>query len=303
MRRTTLAKKSNLVLRRVDSDGAAANEHQHDHDFDHEHEAAWQLIRDDVFDRVRTDDELEALLRDLMSTTSTPYAEVMRRMLGMEDMSEAAARSLLRRIVEHRASMSKALGRSVHVRVAALDLLTLRASRPSRAPRWESRAIVVSPALLEKALEEAGSDAVTGLPQRAHFMSLLRHELRQRKRRSVVVAYLDLDRFKRVNDDHGHARGDEVLRVFARCARVTLRHGDVLARIGGDEFGVLFVDVDVDEAEAAIRRLRERFESRTAPLGVSFSAGIARACEGDVAEELLARADAAMYQDKRQRAR
>lgn len=285
-----------MVLRTIETIGEPANEHDHDH----EHDAAWQLIRDDVFDRVRTERELEALLRDLATKTATPHAEMMQRMLGMEDMTEAAARSFYRRIVEHRAAMSKALGRSVHVRVAALDLLTMRGAR---APRYESRAIVVSPALLERALEEAGSDAVTGLPQRAHFMSLLRHELRQRRRRNVVVAYLDLDRFKRVNDDHGHARGDDVLRTFSRCARLTLRHGDVLARIGGDEFAVLFVDVDPVEAEAAIRRLRERFETRTAPLGVSFSAGIATAAEGDTAEELLARADVAMYRDKRQRAR
>ncbi len=293
VRRAHLAKKTNTVLRTVETVGEVATEH------DQEHEAAWQLIRDDPFGRVTSDHQLEVLLRHFATKTDSPHAEVLRRMLGMDGMNEAAARSLFRRIVEHRASMSRALGRSVHVRVAALDLLTMRGAR---APRYESRPIVVSPALLERALEEAASDAVTGLPLRAHFMSLLRHELRQRKRRSVVVAYLDLDRFKQVNDEHGHARGDDVLRTLARAARLTLRHGDVLARIGGDEFAVLFVDVDLGPAEAAIRRLRERFESRTAPLGVSFSAGLAMAEEDDSAERLLARADVAMYRDKRQRA-
>lgn len=289
-----MAKKANMAFRTVEPVGEAANER------DHEHEAAWQLIREDVFDRVTTDQELEAVLRKIAAKAAAPHAEILRRLLGMEVISEAAARTLFRRIVEHRASMMKALGRSVHVRVAALDLITMRGAHTLRS---DSRPIVVSPALLEKALEEAGSDAVTGLPQRAHFMSLLRHELRQRRRRRFVVAYLDLDRFKRVNDELGHARGDEVLRTFARCGRVTLRQGDVLARIGGDEFAVLLVDVDVEAAEAAIRRLREQFESRTEPLGVSFSAGVAMASEVDTPEGLLARADVAMYRDKRERSR
>lgn len=277
-----------MTLRAVARTGEAANEH--------EHEAAWQLIRDDLFDRATSDDELEDIVAKFAARSSKPYSEVIQRMLGMEGMSEASARGFFRRIVEHRAAMSKTLGRAVHVRVAALDLLTTRS-----APRHESRAILVSPALLERALEEAGSDAVTGLPQRAQFMSLLRHELRQRKRRNMAVVYVDLDRMKRVNDEHGHARGDEVLRTMARAARVTLRHGDVLARIGGDEFALLLLDASMTEAEAAVRRLRARFEAKTAGLGVSFSAGIALADEGEGAEELLARADVAMYREKRER--
>jgi diguanylate cyclase (GGDEF)-like protein len=232
----------------------------------------------------------------LSAKTPKPYAEVIQRMLGMEGVAESEARGFFRRILEHRGEMSKALGRAVHVRVAALDLLTMRSST-----RHESRAILVSPALLERALEEAGSDAVTGLPQRAHFMSLLRHELRQRRRRNMAVVYLDLDHMKRVNDRHGHARGDEVLRLLARAARVTLRHGDVLARIGGDEFAPILLDASQVEAEAAVRRLRQRFEAKTPGLGVSFSAGIALAKEGEGGEELLARADVAMYREKRAR--
>jgi len=283
-----LAKTTDLTLRTIARDGEPANEH--------EHEAAWQLIRDDLFDRASTDAELEDIVERFSSRSAKPYSELIQRMLGMEGMSETAARGYFRRIIEHRAAMSKALGRPVHVRVAALDLLTMRSST-----RQESRAILVSPALLERALEEAGSDAVTGLPQRAHFMSLLRHELRQRHRRSIAVVYLDLDRMKRVNDEHGHAAGDDVLRALARAARVTLRSGDTLARIGGDEFALLLLDASQVEAEAAVRRLRIRFEAKTAPLGVSFSAGIALAGEGEAAEDLLARADVAMYREKRER--
>src|SRR5690606_10052373 len=109
------------------------------------------------------------------------------------------------------------------------------------------------------------------------------------------------DGFKRVNDTHGHARGDEVLRALAVSARVVLRHGDVFARIGGDEFAVMLFDAAPEEAEVVVRRLREHFEASTAPLGTSFSTGIVAAHPGEVAEDLLMRADAAMYRDKRRR--
>jgi diguanylate cyclase (GGDEF)-like protein len=161
---------------------------------------------------------------------------------------------------------------------------------------------MVAPDLLERALEEAGADAITSLPRGGHFMNLLQHELRQRRRR-VAVVFIDLDGFKLVNDEHGHARGDEVLRTMATAARSVLRRGDVLARIGGDEFALMLVDVPPNEARAAVERLRSQFEELTAPLKTSFSAGIAIADGESSADDLLDRADSAMYEEKRRRAR
>ena len=239
-------------------------------------------------------------LADIAARSVTPYTEVLRRLVGVEDMTEPEARAFLERVLAHRRTLSASLGRGVHLRVAALDALTMRPQ--TRSTRKDSHPIVVTPHLLERAFEEATADGVTGLPQRAQFMSLLRHELKQRKRRNLCVAYVDLDRFKAVNDMYGHARGDEVLRAVARSARGALREGDVLARIGGDEFAVLLVDVTPHEADAALRRLRDRFEVLTAPLGTSFSAGIAVAGAGEAAEHLMTRADEAMYRNKRARA-
>jgi len=273
--------------------------------------AAWQLIRDDVFDRILDDAELERLVAEKARTTTEPYAEIVRVMLGM-NLREEEARSLFSRATRHRQEMSRALGRPVHIRVAALDLIVSRpASR--RSPR-ESRPVIVAPAFLERALEEAGSDSVTGLPRSAHYMNLLDHELRQRdprervpceshgqRGRSVVVVYIDLDGFKLVNDVHGHARGDDVLRTMAEAARTTLRRGDLLARVGGDEFALL-LDASPEEAHAIVGRLRARFEELTVAFGTSFSAGLAFADGATAAPELVARADRAMYEEKRARA-
>jgi diguanylate cyclase (GGDEF)-like protein len=263
-----------------------------------ESDAAWQLIREDVFDRILDDAELDRLLAERATTSAEPHADLMRLMLGMT-LTESEARALFRRVVEHRRELARVLGRPVHVRVAALDLITTRPASP-RNPR-ESRPIMVAPALLERALEEAGSDAVTSLPRGAHFLNLLQHELRQRERR-VAVVFIDLDGFKLVNDAHGHARGDEVLRTMAIAARSVIRRGDVLARVGGDEFALMLVDVSPEESHAAVGRLRARFEELTAPLPTSFSAGIAIADGESTADELIARADRAMYDEKRRRA-
>jgi diguanylate cyclase (GGDEF)-like protein len=265
-----------------------------------ERDTTWKLLRDDIFDRIHTDAELDALVERIAAESDTPYADAVRHMVGLDGLEEIDARGFYRRIVEHWRRLSRVLGRSVHVRVAALDLLTYRP--PRAAIRRDSRPIIVTPSLIERALSEARTDAVTGLPQRAHFMGLLRHELRQRKRRDLAVVYIDLDGFKRVNDTYGHAKGDEVLRLLSRVGRATMRHGDVIARIGGDEFALLLLDLSLDEANTAVARLRQRFEVRASALGVSFSAGVVLAEPGDSPEAVLARADAAMYRDKRARA-
>jgi diguanylate cyclase (GGDEF)-like protein len=262
-----------------------------------ESEAAWQLIRDDVFDRLCDDEELGLLLAERAKTSLEPHADLLRLMLGMS-LSEPEARSMFDRVVDHRRQMAQALGRPVHIRVAALDLITSGpASR--RNPR-ESRPIMVAPALLERALEEAGADAVTGLPRAGFFMNLLHHEMRQR-RHPVTAVFIDLDGFKLVNDAFGHARGDDVLRTMATAAASVLRRGDVLARIGGDEFALLLVDASPEESHSAVHRLRARFEELNVPLAISFSAGIAIADASSTPDALVARADHAMYEEKRAR--
>jgi diguanylate cyclase (GGDEF)-like protein len=258
--------------------------------------AAWELLREHAFDRVLSDVELERLIAERARTSKAPHADILRVLFGMR-LGEAEARAMFERVLAHRRAMSRALRRPVHVRVAALDLLTWKPPRRSR----ESQPLIVAPDLLEQALEEAGSDTVTGLPRAARFTSLLEYALAQRNRR-VIVAYIDLDQFKAVNDRFGHATGDAVLRAFAEAARSVLRRGDVLARLGGDEFGLMIVDAGPEEANAAIERLRTRFEASTSPYGTSFSSGIAVAEPTSTARELLERADRAMYEEKRRRA-
>jgi len=271
---------------------------QNDHD---PSDQARQLLQEDPFEKTVSDEDIARVTALFVAQSSTPYTDMLRRLVGLEDLTEGEAKEFWDRVLTHRAEFLAALGRPVHPRVAALDLLTSRPPKRGAGERCDSHPIIVTPSMLERAFEEATADALTGLPQRAHFMKLLRHELKQRHRRSLCVAYVDLDGFKQVNDEYGHARGDEVLRLLARAARESLREGDVLARMGGDEFAVLLMDALPAEADAVLRRLRDRFEELTAPLGTSFSAGIAVAGQGEEAERLVTRADEAMYRQKRSR--
>jgi len=112
----------------------------------------------------------------------------------------------------------------------------------------------------------------------------------------TAVCLIDLDGFKAVNDDHGHATGDALLVAVTTAMAKCLRHGDVLARIGGDEFAALLSDVTPEDAAGIAARMRESIAEAGAAGGVTASVGWA--C-GEVADaNLVAVADAAMYRAK-----
>lgn len=137
----------------------------------------------------------------------------------------------------------------------------------------------------------ASTDPLTGLPNRrawdAHMALAIDAGLR------VTVAMFDFDRFKEFNDTYGHPAGDRLLRETAAIWRDQLRAGDLLARLGGEEFGLLLIDCDSACTNEVIDRLR-RLMYREQTCSVGFA--VRRA--GESADEVLARADEAMYEAK-----
>ena len=117
------------------------------------------------------------------------------------------------------------------------------------------------------------------------------------------LALIDLDHFKRINDLHGHAAGDQVLQAFAAVATACLRDGDVLARYGGEEFVVLLPECDAERLTSCCERLRLAFtEVQLVGLNVrdlSLSAGMTLLRAGDDLDHALQRADQALYRAKR----
>ncbi len=142
----------------------------------------------------------------------------------------------------------------------------------------------------------AATDALTGLLNRQAFMTMLGQRL---PRGPANVMFIDLDGFKAVNDDCGHAAGDLLLRHVAEALEDELRPGDIAARLGGDEFGVLPAVRSTDGALALAARLVERLARMPAHDGHRIGASIGIAVGHDLTPEaLLSRADSAMYAAK-----
>jgi diguanylate cyclase (GGDEF)-like protein len=149
--------------------------------------------------------------------------------------------------------------------------------------------------LLEETRELARTDALTGLPNRRAWEDVLARELAAARRNDepLTIALLDLDSFKAYNDTNGHLAGDRLLRETVAAWQGTLRASDVLARWGGDEFGLLLADCTLEQAALAVRRLR-----RAKP-AVPFSAGIVPWDGKADADALIAAADRSLYASKR----
>ncbi len=158
---------------------------------------------------------------------------------------------------------------------------------------------------LERIQKMATRDDLTLLTNRRHMNELLAYEKERhdRKGHALSLALLDIDWFKRVNDVHGHAAGDEVLRDFARQALGAVRSTDVLARWGGEEFLVMLPDTEPQAAAMVLERMRAQmaaheFSAGEVPLKISFSAGLTVARSGEPIADTIARSDAALYAAK-----
>jgi diguanylate cyclase (GGDEF)-like protein len=154
--------------------------------------------------------------------------------------------------------------------------------------------------------QEAFHDVLTALPNRSLLMDRITQAIAQAHRGGwkVALLFMDLDRFKLVNDLHGHEFGDRVLKAFARRLAATLRGADTLARLGGDEFVAVIAHVD---SAAAVKAVVEKFQAALRPAmdidGIRVELGVSVGCalypdNGVTPEALLESADAAMYQHK-----
>lgn len=158
---------------------------------------------------------------------------------------------------------------------------------------------------LEQAQSQAVSDPLTGLPNRRAFHAALSREIARARRNqtALCLAVIDVDDFKRVNDEYGHAAGDQALVHLARVLKPAIRETDLLARFGGEEFVLVLPDTPLVAAEFTLNRLLRAIES--APLAfdgkeiaIRFSAGLTTWSSNEDPEHVMRRADEAMYQAK-----
>lgn len=163
------------------------------------------------------------------------------------------------------------------------------------------RAVEASARLRAELERRAVSDELTGILNRAGWndqapVALATAVLAERP---SSLLYLDLDHFKSINDRHGHATGDQVIEHAAELIRREVRQGDLVARLGGEEFAVLLPGAPLARAAVVAERIRGHFEDDEGPVPATLSVGIAECLPDEPLEELMARADQALLRAKR----
>jgi len=151
----------------------------------------------------------------------------------------------------------------------------------------------------------ATTDELTGIANRRHFIELANRELKRahRSEHPLAVALIDVDHFKHINDGHGHAAGDRALVALARTCQTVAREVDVFARVGGDEFALLLPETTCMQAAATVDRIRLALqdlptEDAGPHASMTISAGVADLHGTETLDELMSRADIALYRAK-----
>ena len=214
---------------------------------------------------------------------------------------------------------------SILLSAAISTVIHLSIGLPMRASAWAVTLIcptLIAPTMswwafdlvlkVERAHEQlrvqSNTDHLTGIFNRRYFMDRLREEIERTTRydTSFAVAFIDVDNFKRINDEHGHLSGDEILQQLTQVCAKQVREIDTLARIGGEEFALLLPQTTPDEAAHLVERLRASVASTRAKVGenwldITVSIGLTSASRDllDV-NGILRRADEALYAAKRQ---
>ncbi|EAT11976.1 diguanylate cyclase [Bermanella marisrubri] len=151
----------------------------------------------------------------------------------------------------------------------------------------------------------ATTDPLTGLYNRRFFFEQAQRELERVQRNETDASFiiLDIDHFKKVNDEYGHLVGDDVLEGLAKLFKETFRKVDLCCRFGGEEFVICLPDTDTEGALLVAERTRKKveelsFNTEKGPLHVTISLGVSSANENTTLEDMLKRADDALYQAK-----
>lgn len=251
-------------------------------------------------ERELLDRSLDALLPDAMAAYHTDYVRILEQ--------GAKPSAVLGKVREF--SILHKHGKPIPVEMKALDLgehdglryfgAFLEDLRPRR--RIEDK----NTALLARLEQEAMTDALTEIANRRAFEAEAAQMMARAQRSGVPVAIgiADIDHFKNINDDHGHPVGDIVLRIVARRMIEAARATDFVARIGGEEFGLLFPETPSETAIGIAQRIREAIASSPiradddCEISATISIGLASMAPGMALDEALANADCALYAAK-----
>lgn len=270
------------------------------------HEEALALLHA-VLDTLRHDGEMESTRRRVQAALYRGY-----KALGRFESALAHCEAYYEMEMQRASLQAQAQARLMVNRLDMEQALMVadRALMDAARERLKAGTLAAEKRELEQRTQalhrDAHEDALTGLHNRRRIdreLPLLLAQMREQGR-PLQVAVLDVDHFKQVNDCHGHAVGDEVLRQVARLLGERLRARDIAARLGGEEFLVALVDTQRDAGFEICERLRlavqqHDWSQQADGLAVTCSIGVAELRDGDDLATLTERADAALYRAKR----
>ena len=248
------------------------------------------------------DSFLELLAETLENLDRVPRGQFLQKFfktIAQLELSENLSSEYWDQILERRRQLADTLGKPVSLKTAMVDVLA--SSTHLRVP------ILMEYEELKKLQSNATTDPLTGLYNRRlfeeHFEKELNRALRYNQHLALVM--LDLHQFKEVNDRYGHPQGDTLLRQAAATLRKSLRTSDYAFRIGGDEFALLLVHSDTEQANTLARRIRANFGSAVGSMQVSVGLGMDYGIavfpvDGDQKDVLVRIADQRLYDMKHQ---
>jgi diguanylate cyclase (GGDEF)-like protein len=246
------------------------------------------------------DSFLDLLIETLESMDRSARGQFLQKFfksLAQVDLTEALSLEFWEQTLQRRRELSESLGKTISLKTALVDVLA-------------STSFLRTPVLMEyeelKKLQiNAATDALTGLYNRRLFDEYFTKELNRAKRygQHLALVIMDLHRFKEVNDRYGHLHGDQALQIAAATLRRTLRTSDYAFRIGGDEFALLLLQTEPEQASTLCRRLHNNYASAIAslklevPLGLDYGVSLYPE-DGDSKETLITAADQRLYEFK-----
>src|SRR6202521_6042461 len=251
--------------------------------------------------RLPIEDSYLELLADTLESLDIPargqFLQRYFRTITHLDLLEAQCVQLWDEMLTRRRELSEHMERQISLKTALMDVLA--SAGLFRVP------ILIEYDELKKLQLNAVTDPLTGLYNRRLFSEAFEKELNRARRYGspLGLVILDLHRFKEVNDQHGHPRGDDVLRAAATTLKKALRTSDSAFRIGGDEFALLLPQTDSPQALALCRRVETVFAEMLQPLQLAVTVGMDHGVaifpqDSDQADQLIRIADERLYQLK-----
>ncbi len=251
-----------------------------------------------ILDEDLTNEELILhKLEALSKNSSAGFFSDLFYIIANLELTENEASEFWKEIYNHRVVMCNKMGRKVSFRVALLDHI-LENNRVIKNPK------IIELNLFDSVVKNSVVDELTSVYNRRYFNLAIKRELKRAKRynRPLCLFVFDVDDFKLFNDKHGHAIGDEVLRIIGITLKESFRQEDTICRFGGEEFTIILPEVNTQAALIACKRFSEilkttSIEKIKSP--ISVSGGISEfPTHGETPEDLYSKADIALYKVK-----